>query len=226
MTKYLLASQTITYGTIIDLIEKTRPLTHTEVADLIKIDPTEYDMSTRLWNMAKSGLLKKTKFPGDRRNRYTVTPQGKEYLKHHRFEIQKPGKYKPIKAGSTKKHQPTPQQKPQDEQLLLSKISMTATEGIGQLVELNEALNLSLEQAEEILCNTIGEGEKLLGNADKILGMPLAEARKKNWPGIFNDVAQLALDNIETLSTIKELHAKIDDMLRNKYDYADDTDTE
>lgn len=227
-SEFTISSATINAATIIDcLANSAKSMTANEVADALKIDKTKYDMNTRLWNLGNQNLLKKRK--SGRRNKYSPTKIGLDFLEANKDEVQEPGKFEIIEKkpytprGSYNKKKPEPE--PKEEEQVLSKVSTAAFEGISDLINFNEEMNQCLETVEMMLAQIIDTAEEN-SPANDLLGMPLIDARKKRWKGIFADIAQVVFDNADTLELIKKIHDEIDGILRVKYDYQDTEDTE
>lgn len=221
MPKYEYASATVSIATILHTVAKSpHAMSHSSISEAVGIDPTKYDMATRLWNIADKGYLIKEKIGG--RNVYKISKEGGDYLKANKDKVQEPGNFNPVKRKAIKKRNAAkkPEPEPIQQELTLSKTSAAAFDGISDLINFNEEMNHALEAIEAILSDVIAAAEDSTPSLD-LLGMPLIDARKKKWKGIFADIANVVFDNADTLTFITELHQEIDETLRGKYDYQD-----
>lgn len=199
----------------VDKLSKTKKRVDLNaVNQLLQIENSGYDMSTRLWNIAKSGLLKKEKPEGKLANFYTITEEGTSYLIENKDTLQKPGTIRmTIKAVKPrKKKEPTP---PQADPAL----SQSATQALDEmsiLLDANDKMNIALEKVEEILSDLLDEIDINAISVD-VLGMPLIDAQKRKWKGLFASIAKVVFDNALTHTQIRKFHAEIDETLRAKY---------
>lgn len=230
MPNYTMNQAMVTAATILSVLAKeSRPIPGRMIAKQVEIDPTQYDMSTRLWNLSNKGLLKKEKRKGSNINLYSINKEGKAYLQDHKAEVQTIGQYEfiPIKPHKKRKSpaKKKPEPVPKEEEQILSKASTAAFDGISDLININEEMNQALESVANILAEIIENAEEVIA-ANDLLGMPLIDARKKKWKGIFADIAGIVFDNADTLELIKATYQTIDEILRVKYDYEDHENSE
>ena len=222
-----LSSATVHYATILNAVMQIgEPCTHHQVTQYIGIDPTTYDMSTRLWNITNAGHLSKIKKKGERLNYYAMNKSGETFLVANSDCIQPKGQLELIPAKEAKPRKtlkkPAPIPKPEPEPIL-SVPANKAFEEMSALIEANDKMNTALEKAEGIFAELLDEINLDAISVD-ILGMPLIDARKKKWKGLFASIAQLVFDNADTHSLITDFHLQLDEVLREKYGHENENE--
>ena len=207
----------VTTATILNAFSKqNKACTNNEILAFVGLTRDQYDMSTRLFNLAQNGYLKKTKKKGEHRNLYEVTPKGMVHLRDHSAEIQRSGQLELLPKAKAKVKINKPVIQPPELEPVLSSSATKAFDELSILITANDAMNTALEKCEQILTDVVDDVD-IESISQDILGMPVVDARSKKWKGLFASIAQLVFDNAATYDLISDIQSQLDMTLREKY---------